>query len=138
MFFKSCYVDVFTAIIFSFIICIKKPITHLFKRLIYEIQINLHRLTTHMSTLIMCIIDLLKTKTRPWRHIYHDIEIPRQKSHDIEIPGPKSRDIEKRRQLTHYIVILRHFFRGQKATSRFHRLKSHYIEFPLNSYPYAP
>ena len=24
------------------------------------------------------------TKTRPWRHIYHDIEIPRPKSHDIE------------------------------------------------------
>ena len=53
-----------------------------------------------MSTLIMCIIDLLKTKTRPWRHIYHDIENPRPKSHDIEIPSPKNRDIEKRRQLT--------------------------------------
>ena len=27
--------------------------THLFKRLIYEIQNNLHQLTTHMLTLIM-------------------------------------------------------------------------------------
>ena len=30
------------------------------------------------------------TKTRPWRHIYHDIEIPRPKNHDIEIPRPKN------------------------------------------------
>ena len=53
MFFKSWYVDVFTVINFSFIIRIKKLTTHLFKRLIYEIQNNLHQLTTHMSTLIM-------------------------------------------------------------------------------------
>ena len=70
------------------------------------------------------------TKTRPWRHIYHDIEIPRPKSHDIEIPRPKNHDIEiprpknhdieKRRQISHDIVIPRRFFRGQKATtSRF-------------------
>ena len=52
MFFKSWYVDVFTVTIFSFIIRIKKLITHLFKRLVYEIQNNLHQLTTHMSTLI--------------------------------------------------------------------------------------
>ena len=66
------------------------------------------------------MIDLVKTKTRPWRDIYHDIEIPRPKGHDIEISRPKNRDIEKRRQLTHDIVIQRHFFRGQKATtSRF-------------------
>ena len=59
-------------------------------------------------------------KTRPWRHIHHDIEIPRLKSHDIEIPRPKSHDIEKRRQISHDIVIPRRFFRGQKATtSRF-------------------
>ena len=70
------------------------------------------------------------TKARPWRHIYHDIEIPRPKSHDIEIPRPKNHDIEiprpknhdieKRRQISHDIVIPRRFFRGQKATtSRF-------------------
>ena len=60
------------------------------------------------------------TKTRPWRHIYHDIEIPRSKNHDIEIPRPKTYDIEKRRQISHVIVIPRRFFRGQKAaTSRF-------------------
>ena len=53
MFFKSWYVEVFTVTIFSFIIRIKKLITHLFKRLIYEIQNNLHQLTTHMLTLIM-------------------------------------------------------------------------------------
>ena len=53
MFIKSWYVDVFTVIIFSFIIRIKKLITDLFKRLIHEIQNNLHQLTTHISTLIM-------------------------------------------------------------------------------------
>ena len=40
------------------------------------------------------VINLGKTKTRPWRHIYHDIKIPRPKNHDIEIPRPKNRDIE--------------------------------------------
>ena len=54
------------------------------------------------------------TKTRPWRHIYHDIEIPRPKSHDIEIPRPKNHDIE------------------------IPRPKSHDIEFLWNSDPYAP
>ena len=53
MFIKSWYVDVFTVIIFSFIIRIKKLITDLFKRLIYELQNNLHQLTIHISTLIM-------------------------------------------------------------------------------------
>ena len=77
------------------------------------------------------------TKTRPWRHIYNDIgilrpknhgiEIPRPKKHDIEIPRPKNHDIEIRglkhhdigkwRQISHDIVIPRHFFRGQKATT---------------------
>ena len=75
------------------------------------------------------------TKKRPWRHIYHDIRIPRLKNHNIEIPGPKNRDIEvrglkqynieKRRQIGHDIVIPRRFFRGQKAaTSRFHDQKA--------------
>ena len=62
------------------------------------------------------------TKTRPWRHIYHDIEIPRPKNHDIEIPRPKKHDIEirglkhhdieKLRQISCDIVIPRRFFRG--------------------------
>ena len=34
------------------------------------------------------------TKTRPWRHIYHDIGIPRPKNHDIEISRPKNHDIQ--------------------------------------------
>ena len=33
-------------------------------------------------------------ETRPWRHIYHGIGLPRPKSHDVEIPRPKSHDIE--------------------------------------------
>ena len=54
------------------------------------------------------------TKARPWRHIYHDIEIPRPKNHDIEIPRPKNHDIE------------------------IPRPKSHDIEFLWNSDPYVP
>ena len=78
-----------------------------------------------MLTLICGIIDLVKTKTRPWRHIYHDIEIPRLKSHDIEVPRTKNHDIEKRRHISHDIVIPRRFFRGQKATtSRFQGQKA--------------
>ena len=61
------------------------------------------------------------TKTRPWKHIYHDIGIPRPKKHDIEIPRPKNRGIEiwglkhhsikKQRQINHGIVIPSCFFR---------------------------
>ena len=95
----------------------------------------------------MWIINLGQTKTRPWRHICHDIVIPRPKNHHIEIPRPKNHDIkiprpknhnveiprpknheikirglkhhdiEKRRQLSLGIVTPRHFFRGRKATT---------------------
>ena len=34
------------------------------------------------------------TKTRPWRHINHDIGILGPKKHNIEIPRPKNRDID--------------------------------------------
>ena len=54
---------------------------------------------------------------RRWRHIHNDIEIPRPKNCDIEIQGLKHQGIEKRRQLSHDIVIPRHFFRGQKGTT---------------------
>ena len=94
MFFKSCYVNVFTVIIFSFIIRIKRLImTHLFKRLIYEIQNNLHQLRTHMSTLIMWHNRFSENENKPRRHIYHDIGIPRPKNHVIEIPRQKNGDI---------------------------------------------
>ena len=71
-------------------------ITHLFKKLIYETQNNLHQLTTHMSTLIR------------WHNRFNEnesevveVHIPRHrnsktKSHDIEIPRSKNRDIEIR------------------------------------------
>ena len=85
----------------------------LFKRLIYEIQNNLHQLTTLISTLIMW---------HNWKYVYHEIGIPRPKIHDIEIPRPKNHDIEiwglkhhdikKWRQISHDIVIPRPFFRG--------------------------
>ena len=72
----------------------------------------------------MRVVDLVKTKTRPWRHIYHDIGIPRPKNRDIEFQGLKYHG-EKQRQLSHDIVIPRYFFRGQKATiSRFQDSKT--------------
>ena len=74
------------------------------------------------------------TKARPWRHIYHDIEIPRPKNHDIEIPRPKNRDIEKWRQISHDIVIPR----LKNHNIEIPRPKSHNIEFFWNSDPYAP
>ena len=83
----------------------------------------------------------MKTKTRPWRHKYHDIEIPRPKSHDIEVPRPKNHNveilglkyygIEKRSQLSHDIVIPRHFFQKIKSHDiGIPRLKNHDIEIP--------
>ena len=136
MFFKSCYVDVFIVINFSFIIRIKKLITHLFKRLIYEIQNNLHQLTTQMLTLIMWRNRFSEneneaveahiprhqdskakkprhreTETINPRHCDSKTFFQRTKSHDIEIPKLKNHDI------------------------KIPRLKSHDIEFPRNSDP---
>ena len=64
------------------------------------------------------------TKTRPWRHIYHDIEIPRPKNHNIVIPRPKNHDIQIPRPKSHDIEIP--------------RPKNHDIEFLWNSDPCAP
>ena len=124
--------------------------THLFKRLIYEIQNNLHQLTTHMLTLIM------------WHNRFSENEneaveahIPRHR--DSKTKKPRHRDsktkkprhsFEKRRQISHDIVIPRRFFRGQKATtSRFQDFKTTTSRFQgqkattsssRNSDPYAP
>ena len=67
-------------------------------------------------------------KTRPWRHIYHDIGIPRKKPHDIEIPrqknhyiqirGLKNHDIEKRRQVNHDIVFQGVFSEDKESRHR--------------------
>ena len=46
------------------------------------------------------------TKARLWRHIYHDIEVPRPKNHDIEIARPKSHDIEIPRPKNHGTIAL--------------------------------
>ena len=149
MFFESCYVDAFTAIIFSFIIPIKNLITHLFQKLIYEIQNDLHQLTAHMSTLIMWYNRFSEkeneaveahiprhrdSKTKKPRHREKETVNPRHrdsktyfqrtKSHDIEIPRPKSLDIEIPRLKNYDIEIP--------------RPKSHDIKFLCNSDPYAP
>ena len=108
MFSKSCYVNAFIVI--------------------YETQNVFHQLT--MSTLMIWHNRISKNKNEAVETHIHDIKIQRQKSYNFEIPGPKNcdidirglklHDIEKGRQLSHGIVIPRHFFRGQKsATSRF-------------------
>ena len=125
MFFRSWYVDVFTVIIFSFAKK-KKLIAHLFKRLIYEIQNNLHQLTTHMLTLIMWHYRFSENENEAVEAHTHDTEIPRPKSHGIEVPRPKNRDIEIPRLKNHDIEIPRF------------EIPSHDIEFPRNSDPYAP
>ena len=71
----------------------------------------------------------IKTKTRPWRHIprHRDPKTKKPRHRDSKTKKPRHRDsgtkkndIEKQRQLSHDIVIPRHFFRGRKATtSRF-------------------
>ena len=81
---------------------------------------------THMLTLIMWHNRLVKTKSRPWRHIYHDTEIPRPKNHDIEIPRPKSHDIEIPRPESHHIEIPR----PKSHDIEIPRPKSHDIEIP--------
>ena len=74
----------------------------------------------------MCdfFVSTMITKARPWRHIYHDIEIPRPKNHDIKIPRPKNHDIEIPRLKNHDIEI---------PTP-----KSHDSEFLWTSDPYVP
>ena len=59
----------------------------------------------------------MNTKTKPWRHIYHDIEISRPKKHGIEIQVLKHHDIDKQRQLSLDIVVPRHFF-GRRVQNR--------------------
>ena len=97
------------------------------------------------------------TKTRPWRHIYHDIEVPRPKNHDIEIAGPKNHDIEiprpknqdneKQRQISRHRDSKAFLQRTKSHDIKIPRLKNHDIEIPRpkshdikflwNSDPYA-
>ena len=149
MFFKSCYVDAITVIIFSFIIRIKILITHLFQKLIYEIQNNLHQLTTHMSTLIM------------WHNRFSENEneaveahIPRYQDSKIKKPRQRDSKAKKPRHQATETIHPRHrdsktFFQRTKNHDieiprlknhdiEVARLKSHDIEFPWNYDPYAP
>ena len=138
MFFKSCYVDAFTVIIFSFIIRIKNLITHLFQKLIYEIQNNLHQLTTHMSTLIMWYNRFSENENEAVEE-----HIPRHR--DSKTKKPRHLETET---INHDMGIPRHLFRWQKATtSRFQGWKTMTSIFQgqkattqlrWNSDPYAP
>ena len=131
MLFKSCYIDAFNVIIISFIIHIKNLITHLFQKLIYERQNNLHQLTSHMATLIMRNNRFSENENEaveahiPWhrdsktkqpRHRKMEIINPRHrdsktffqraKSHNIEIPRLKNHGIEIPRPKSHAIEFL--------------------------------
>ena len=95
MFFKSWYVDVFTVIILSFIIRIKELITHLFKRLIYQIQNNLHQLTTQMSTLLMWHNRFIENENETVEaHIprHRDSKTKRPRHRDSKAEKPRHRD----------------------------------------------
>ena len=129
MLFKSCYVDPFIVIIFSFIIRIKNLTTHSFQKLIYEIQNNLYQLTTHMSTLIM------------WHNRFSENE-----NEAVEKPIPRHRDskTKKPRHREMETINPRHrdsktFFQRTKSHDiEIPRLKNHDIEFLCNSDPYVP
>ena len=54
-------------------------------------------------TTLYFFVSTMITKTRPWRHTYYDIGIPRPKNHDIEIPRSKNYDI-KFRGLKHHDI----------------------------------
>ena len=149
MFLKSWYVDLFTVTIFSFIIRIKKLITHLFKRLIYEIQNNLHQLTTHMSTLIMWHNRFSENENDavevhiPW---HWDSKTKKAQHWDCKTKKPQHRETETinsqhrdpntlfQRTKSHNIEIPR----LKNHDIKIPRLKSHDIELPQNSDPYAP
>ena len=123
MFFKSCYVEsfkklkprlklkAFTVIIFSFIICIKNLITHSFQKLIYEIQNNLHQLTTHMWTLIMWHNRFIENENEA-----AEAHIPRHR--DSKAKKPQHRETEA--------INPRHC----NSKRFFQRTKSHQIEIP--------
>ena len=87
-----------------------------------------------------CFVFTMITKTRPWRHIYHDIRIPRPENHDIEIPRPKKRHrdskTKKPRNRDSGTKTPRHRetetnkLRHRNSKAFFQRTKSHDIEIP--------
>ena len=115
-----------------------KLITHFFKRLIYEIQNNLHQLTTHMLTLVMLhnrfseneneaveahVPQHRYSKTKKLWH--RDSKAKKPRHRETETINPRHRDSKTLLQRTknHDIEIPRQ--------------KSHDINFPRNSDPYA-
>ena len=128
---------------------LKKLITHLFKRRIYEIQNNLHQLTTHMSTLIMWhnrfseneneaveahIPRQWDSKTKKPRH--RDYKAKKTRNREMETINPRHRDSKTffQRTKSHDIEIPR----LKNHDIKIPRLKSHDIKFPRNSDRYAP
>ena len=127
----------------------KKTHTHFFKRLIYEIQNNLHQLTTHMLTLVMWhnkfseneneaveahVPQHRYSKTKkPW---HRDSKAKKPRHRETETINPRHRDSKTLFQRTkcHDIEILR--LKNQDI--EIPRQKSHGINFPRNSDPYAP
>ena len=116
-----------------------KLITHFFKRLIYEIQNNLHQLTTHMLTLVMWHNKFSENENEAVeahvpQHRYSKTKKPRHR--ETETINPRHRDSKTLFQRTkcHDIEILR--LKNQDI--EIPRQKSHGINFPRNSDPYAP
>ena len=117
----------------------EKLITHLFKRLIYEIQNNLHQLTTHMLTLIMWHNRFSENENEAVEaHIprHRDSTAKKPRHRETETINPRHRDSKTFFQKTksHDIKIPR----LKNHDIKIPRLKSHDIEFPRNSDPYAP
>ena len=98
-----------------------------------------------MSALIMRIIDLEKTKTRPWRHIHTTSGFQDQKARTSRFQGQKTTTSRKGYNSLWFQGI---FSEDESHDIEIPRLKNHDIMFPRpknhdneflwNSDPYAP
>ena len=90
-------------------------------------------------------VFMMITTMRSWRHMWHDLGIPRPKNHDIEIPRPKNRgieirglkhhDIEKRRQISQDKKPQHQDFQTKKPPHRDSKTKKLWHQVPVEFWP---
>ena len=125
------------------------PKHHLFQELIYEIQNNLHQLTTHMLTLIMWDKRFSENENEAVEaHIprHRDSKTKKPRYRDSKTKKPQHRDSKTKKPQHRETETNKPRHRDSKAffqRTKSHdieipRPKSHDIEFLWNSDPYAP
>ena len=109
----------------------KKTHTHFFKRLIYEIQNNLHQLTTHILTLVMWHNRFIENENDAV-----EAHIPRHRDFKTKKPRHRDSKAKKPRHRETETINPRHrdsktFFQGTKCHNiGIPRLKNHDIAIP--------